>query len=124
MDDICFCLARECRLRDCSYLQARKRGIDCNQLLRPSMLAFVGFHRRPALRSFTYAYFRNVLIGMSSDSSPCGRKCFSRNGRILKTKDAIMKTRTHAADYYRRILSAQPHALKRLDAFAAIMHCH
>ncbi|MDB5609559.1 MAG: family transcriptional regulator, nitrogen fixation regulation protein [Bradyrhizobium sp.] len=35
-----------------------------------------------------------------------------------------MKTRTHAADYYRRILSAQPHALKRLDAFAAIVHCH
>ncbi|HMF66765.1 MAG TPA: hypothetical protein VK602_04060, partial [Phyllobacterium sp.] len=35
-----------------------------------------------------------------------------------------MKTRTHAADYYRRILSAQPHALKRLDPFAAIVRCH
>jgi len=35
-----------------------------------------------------------------------------------------MKTRTHAADYYRRILSAQPHGLKRLDPVAAIMHCH
>jgi CRP/FNR family nitrogen fixation transcriptional regulator len=35
-----------------------------------------------------------------------------------------MKTRTHAADYYRRILSAQPHALKRLDPFAAIVKCH
>jgi CRP/FNR family transcriptional regulator, nitrogen fixation regulation protein len=35
-----------------------------------------------------------------------------------------MKARSHAADYYRRILSAQPHALKRLDAFATIMHCH
>ena len=35
-----------------------------------------------------------------------------------------MKTRAHAADYYRRILSAQPHALKRLDPFAAIVHCH
>ena len=35
-----------------------------------------------------------------------------------------MKTRSHAADYYRRILSAQSHALKRLDAFAAIVHCH
>ena len=34
-----------------------------------------------------------------------------------------MKTRSHAADYYRRILAAQPHALKRLDAFAAIVHC-
>jgi CRP/FNR family transcriptional regulator, nitrogen fixation regulation protein len=34
-----------------------------------------------------------------------------------------MKTRSHAADYYRRILAAQSHALKRLDAFAAIVHC-
>ena len=35
-----------------------------------------------------------------------------------------MKTRSHAADYYRRLLSAQPHGLKRLDSIAAIMHCH
>jgi CRP/FNR family transcriptional regulator, nitrogen fixation regulation protein len=35
-----------------------------------------------------------------------------------------MKPRSHAADYYRRMLSMQPHALKRLDAFAAIMQCH
>lgn len=35
-----------------------------------------------------------------------------------------MKTRTHAADYYRRLLSAQPHALERLDPFAAIIKCH
>src|SRR6202047_3942865 len=35
-----------------------------------------------------------------------------------------MKERTHAADYYRRILSVQPHALRRLDPFAAIVHCH
>ena len=35
-----------------------------------------------------------------------------------------MKTRTHAADYYRRILSAQSHALSRLDEFAAIVKCH
>src|ERR1700738_2903634 len=35
-----------------------------------------------------------------------------------------MKARTHAADPYRRILSAQPHALKRLDPFAAIVKCH
>src|ERR1700680_2690219 len=35
-----------------------------------------------------------------------------------------MKTRTHAADYYRRILSAQPHGLKRLDPVSAIMRCH
>jgi CRP/FNR family nitrogen fixation transcriptional regulator len=41
-----------------------------------------------------------------------------------KKKDAVMKARSHAADYYRRILSMQPHALKRLDAFATIMQCH
>lgn len=35
-----------------------------------------------------------------------------------------MKTRTHAADYYRRILSMQPHALRRLDELAAIVKCH
>jgi CRP/FNR family nitrogen fixation transcriptional regulator len=35
-----------------------------------------------------------------------------------------MKTRSHAADYYRRILSVQPHALKRLDPFAKIMSCN
>jgi CRP/FNR family nitrogen fixation transcriptional regulator len=35
-----------------------------------------------------------------------------------------MKTRTHAADYYRRMLSVQPHALKRLDALATIVICN
>jgi CRP/FNR family nitrogen fixation transcriptional regulator len=35
-----------------------------------------------------------------------------------------MKTRTHAADYYRRMLSAQSHPLSRLDEFAAIVKCH
>ncbi len=35
-----------------------------------------------------------------------------------------MKTRTHPADYYRQMLSMQPHALKRLDEFAAIVKCH
>jgi CRP/FNR family nitrogen fixation transcriptional regulator len=35
-----------------------------------------------------------------------------------------MKTKNHAADYYRRMLSAQPHALKRLDPFAKIMACN
>jgi CRP/FNR family nitrogen fixation transcriptional regulator len=35
-----------------------------------------------------------------------------------------MKTKPHAADYYRRILAVQPHALKRLDAFAKIMACN
>jgi len=37
---------------------------------------------------------------------------------------ATMKTKIHAADYYRRMLSMQPHALKRLDAFAKIMACN
>src|ERR1700716_3730468 len=41
-----------------------------------------------------------------------------------RTRDAVMKTRTHAADYYRRILSTQPHALKRLHPFAVIVKCH
>jgi CRP/FNR family transcriptional regulator, nitrogen fixation regulation protein len=41
-----------------------------------------------------------------------------------KRQDRVMKTRTHAADYYRRMLSAQPHALSRLDEFAAIVKCH
>src|SRR6195256_3290651 len=35
-----------------------------------------------------------------------------------------MKTKSHAADYYRRILSVQPHSLKRLDGFAKIMPCN
>lgn len=35
-----------------------------------------------------------------------------------------MKPRNHPADYYRRILSVRPHALKRLDAFAKIMPCN
>src|SRR5258708_36368247 len=41
-----------------------------------------------------------------------------------KQRDVVMKTRSHAADYYRRILLVQPHALKRLDALAMILHCH
>jgi CRP/FNR family nitrogen fixation transcriptional regulator len=35
-----------------------------------------------------------------------------------------MKTRSHAADYYRRILSVQSHALKRLDPCAKIIPCN
>ena len=35
-----------------------------------------------------------------------------------------MKPRSHAVDYYRRILSMQPHALKRLDEGAAIVKRH
>ena len=50
--------------------------------------------------------------------------CFSPRRVVPSEKDAVMKHKGHAADYYRRILSVQPHPLKRLDAFAAIMHCH
>src|SRR4030081_1574429 len=39
-------------------------------------------------------------------------------------KGATMKTKIHPADYYRRMLSMQPHALKRLDAVAKIMACN
>jgi CRP/FNR family nitrogen fixation transcriptional regulator len=35
-----------------------------------------------------------------------------------------MKTRSHPADYYRRVLSVQPHALKRLDPSARIVPCN
>src|ERR1700692_3113778 len=34
-----------------------------------------------------------------------------------------MKARSHAADYYRRILFAQPHGLTRLDPVAAVWRC-
>ncbi|MET0721554.1 MAG: helix-turn-helix domain-containing protein [Tardiphaga sp.] len=34
-----------------------------------------------------------------------------------------MKARSHAADYYRRILSTRSHGLQRLDPVAAIVHC-
>ncbi len=35
-----------------------------------------------------------------------------------------MRTKIHAADYYRRVLSGQPHALKRLDPLANIIRCN
>src|SRR5438270_13981577 len=35
-----------------------------------------------------------------------------------------MKARSHAAEYYRQILSVQPHARKRLDPQAMIVRCH
>jgi CRP/FNR family transcriptional regulator, nitrogen fixation regulation protein len=47
-----------------------------------------------------------------------------RADEFSKKRVAVMKTRNHAADYYRRILSMQPHALKRLDEGAAIVKCH
>jgi CRP/FNR family transcriptional regulator, nitrogen fixation regulation protein len=52
-------------------------------------------------------------------------RCVPHNAKGLpRQKDAVMKARSHPADYYRRILAGQPHALKRLDPFATIMHCH
>src|SRR6202049_3935295 len=51
-------------------------------------------------------------------STPPQAKGFS------KQRDVVMKPRSHAADYSRRILSVQPHALKRLDPFVMIVHCH
>jgi CRP/FNR family nitrogen fixation transcriptional regulator len=36
-------------------------------------------------------------------------------------KDSEMKPISHPADYYRRMLAAQPHALKRVDSSAAIV---
>jgi CRP/FNR family nitrogen fixation transcriptional regulator len=36
----------------------------------------------------------------------------------------MMRTKLHPADYYRRILSGQPHAFKRLDPFAKIVRCN
>jgi CRP/FNR family nitrogen fixation transcriptional regulator len=44
--------------------------------------------------------------------------------KVKQQKGAVMKTRSHAADYYRRMLAVQPHALKRLDPLAAIVQCH
>jgi CRP/FNR family transcriptional regulator, nitrogen fixation regulation protein len=49
--------------------------------------------------------------------------CFPQCEGAREKKDAVMKARSHAADYYGRILAGQPHALKRLDPFATIMHC-
>jgi CRP/FNR family nitrogen fixation transcriptional regulator len=35
-----------------------------------------------------------------------------------------MKAKSYAADHYRRVLSGQPHALRRLDGAATILKCH
>src|SRR3981189_2538655 len=78
---------------------------------------------RPHYVFLRYAYSRNVLTGhierwcaLSSDVNP--------HGRALQKKEGAMKPRSHAVDYYRRILSMQPHALKRLDEGAAIVKRH
>jgi CRP/FNR family nitrogen fixation transcriptional regulator len=58
------------------------------------------------------------------DGCPLRNGLFLPSEGILETEDVVMKARSHAADYYRRILSVQPHALKRLDPFAMLVHCH
>jgi CRP/FNR family nitrogen fixation transcriptional regulator len=45
----------------------------------------------------------------------------SAKGKAETRKAAVMKAKTHALDYYRRILAAQDHAMKRLDEHARIM---
>jgi CRP/FNR family nitrogen fixation transcriptional regulator len=49
---------------------------------------------------------------------------FHAAGDTNQRRGAAMKTRTRATDYYRRMLSDQPHALRTLDAYAHIMPCH
>lgn len=74
---------------------------------------------RPALRNFTIRKSRECL----ERRHPA---VFMEPGRAgdLQTMGEIMKTRAHAADYYRRILSGQAHSLKQLDAFAKIVLCN
>lgn len=42
----------------------------------------------------------------------------------LPEKVTPMKGTMHAADHYRRMLSVEPHALRRLDGSATILKCH
>src|SRR6202140_6505 len=54
-----------------------------------------------------------------------GEWLVSHNAKgLAEKKEAGMKETIPPADYYRRILSVQPHSLKRLDPFAAIVKCH
>jgi CRP/FNR family transcriptional regulator, nitrogen fixation regulation protein len=71
-----------------------------------------------------YADSRNVLTVHIERWFALSNDVFRTRGRRLQKKVAAMKTRSHAADYYRRTLSAQPHALKRLNECAAILKCH
>jgi CRP/FNR family nitrogen fixation transcriptional regulator len=48
------------------------------------------------------------------------REWAARKGK-RKQEGAAMKAKTHALDYYRRMLAAQDHAMKRLDEHAKIM---
>jgi CRP/FNR family transcriptional regulator, nitrogen fixation regulation protein len=95
----------------------------CN--VRPQVFVVCGPVRAAGLRTFTVRRFaklpdrqRWATVRPEKRCLPLHLKEFSRQ------KDKVMKASSHAADYYRRILSAQPHGLKRLDPVAAIMHCH
>ena len=71
-----------------------------------------------------YADLRNVLTVHIERWFALKRCIPHARTNAPEKKVAAMKTRSHAADYYRRILSTQPHALKRLDECAAILKCH
>src|ERR1700692_4353598 len=90
--------------------------------VRPQVFVVCGPVPAAGLRSFTLRRFAKLADRQRWATvrpiPPLHAREFSRQ------KDAVMKARSHAADYYRRILSAQPHGLKRLDPIAAIMHCH
>src|ERR1700722_14525892 len=91
-------------------------------------LLFAARFPRPGYVLLRYADSPNCLIvsdgRRSVPRSDAFRGAMPSSEGILETKDEVMKARSHAADYYRRILSAQPHGLKRLDPVAAIMYCH
>jgi CRP/FNR family nitrogen fixation transcriptional regulator len=76
------------------------------------------------LRIFTVRRFAEYFERRCRSTVTPRNDVFPPRGGTLRKRDAAMKARSHAADYYRRILSVQPHALKRLDALAKIMPCN
>src|ERR1700721_924904 len=90
--------------------------------------------RRPMLRS-QLVRSRPHYVFLRYANSPnflnvfAVRLFISRRGSFVSVpfkskKGATMRTKIHAADYYRRILSIQGHALKRLDSIAKIVRCN
>jgi CRP/FNR family transcriptional regulator, nitrogen fixation regulation protein len=103
---------------DCAFYREKAiLVVDCGQLrrLQCSLVCSSG----TSLRSSAVRIFAEFLDRPRCATLHRANEVSSTRGRIKK--DATMKTRAHAADYYRRILSTQPHALKRLDAFAKIV---
>jgi len=86
------------------------------------MLRFQLVRSRPHYVFLRYANSPNFLNVFAM------RLFIPRRGSFVsvpsKTKGAAMRTKIHAADYYRRILSVQSHALKRLDSIAKIVRCN